>query len=87
MAQTDFVDGCGRPISHISPRIMQVKRVCTVRGVLKVPMLHFMRVKVDRRKRVTVMVEREGRQHVTKREGEREEERLTATHRPPTSEG
>ena len=84
MAQTDFVDGCGRPISHISPRIMQVKRVCTVRVVLKIPMLHFMRIKVDRRKRVTVMVEKEGRQHVTKRdrEGERKSDSPQRTDHP-----
>ena len=84
MAQTDFVEGCGRPISHISPKMMQVKRVCTMRVVIKVPMVHLIRVKGDRRKRAKVMVEEEDGHHMSQKEGE---ERLTATHRPPTPEG
>lgn len=51
-------------------------------GSLKNSDVTFHENKVDRRKRVTVMVEKEGRQHVTKRE--REENRATHRNAPTT---
>ena len=34
-SQTGFVDGCGRAISHISPTVMQAKRVYIVTVLAK----------------------------------------------------